>query len=213
MTDEPPRITRIFLAGDPDEISKVQWPVVEPRALAMLCLRDCEEQLRRVDDEPLRLVQAAKSAHLALQSALIEALAGSANIGAYDEKLRAKYLAYFEASRGGKAPYPASDRVMSFNQLLAKAMEHPMEWSGRKLEVTRDELAALEQLTMVRDRVEHPRPDSHIIAPPFITATLPVAARLTLGLLDVCGHRYEEGERSSVEATIAAITNLCDKIK
>lgn len=92
MTDEPPRITRIFLAGDPDEISKVQWPVVEPRALAMLCLRDCEEQLQRVNEEPLRLVQAAKSAHLALQSALIEALAGSANIGAYDEKLRAKCL-------------------------------------------------------------------------------------------------------------------------
>jgi hypothetical protein len=140
---------------------------------------------------------------------LIEALAGSAGVGAYSNKLRAEYLAYFEDTRAGLAPLPESDRVMSFNNLLAKAMEHPMEWSGRKLQVAEDELEALQRLTTVLDRIEHTRPGAFVIEPPFITLTIPVAAKLTLELLDVPGHRYNEGERSSVEATVAAITSLC----
>jgi hypothetical protein len=213
MNDEQhrPSLAEI-LASEWDEPSAddeaTRWPVIEPRALAMISLRDCEEQLRRAKDEPLRLVQAAKSAHLALQAALVEALAGSANVGAYDDKLRAKYLAYLN----GDATHPESDRVMPFNDLLAKAMEHPMEWSGRKLEVSADELEALKRLTFIRDCIEHTRPASHIIAPSFIALTLPVAARLTLELLDVCGHRYEEGERSLVAATVTSITDRCAAI-
>lgn len=186
---------------------------VTPRALAMLNLRDCKEQLERWKEEPLRLAQAAKSAHLALQAALTDALAGSAGIGAYGPKLRAAYLAYFEASRDGEATPPDGDYVMRFDDLLARAMEHPMEWSGRNLEVSPEELKALDRLTFVRHRVEHPRPQFHFVEPLFIAQTLPVAARLTFDLLDVCAHHYEEGERAGVEAAVAAITALCTEIK
>jgi hypothetical protein len=191
------------------EDGATRWPVIAPRSLAMISLRDCEEQLCRAKDEPLRLVQAAKSAHLALQAALVEALAGSANVGAHDDKLGAKWLAYLN----GDATLPESDRIMPFNDLLAKAMEHPMEWSGRKLEVSADGLEALKRLTFIRDCIEHTRPSSHIIAPPFIALTLPVAAMLTLELLHVCGHRYEEGERALVAATVTSITDRCATIE
>ena len=70
-----------------------QYVEVTPRALAILNLRDCKGQLEGWMEEPLRLAQAAKSAHLALQSSLIDALAGSAGIGAHADKLRAAYLA------------------------------------------------------------------------------------------------------------------------
>lgn len=186
---------------------------VTPRRLAMLNLRDCKEQLERWKEEPLRLAQAAKSAHLAMQAALTDALAGSASIGAYDDKLREAYLAYFEASRDGEATPPESDRVMSFPKLLARAMDHPMEWSGKKLEVSGDEMKALDRLSHVRHRVEHPRPQFHFIEPLFIAQTLPIAARLTLDLLDVCWHHYDEGERDGVAATVAAITALCAEIE
>jgi hypothetical protein len=92
-------------------------------------------------------------------------------------------------------------------------MEHPMEWSGRKLEVSPDELKALNRLTYVRHRVEHPRPQFHFIEPLFIALTLPVAARLTLELLDVCWHHYKDGERARVESSVAAISALCAEIE
>ena len=185
---------------------------VTPRALAILNLSDCQKQLHRWREEPLRLAQAAKAVHLAMQAALTDALAGSTGLGAYSERLRAEYLAYFEESRTGEATPPAGDFVLPFPALLARAMEHPMEWSGRKLEVSQDELEALDRLTFIRHRVEHPRPQSHFIEPLFIALTLPVAARLTMELLDVCAHQYQEGERARVELSVAAISKLCQEI-
>lgn len=196
-------------ADDPLE----RYVEITPRALAMLGLRDCNEQLARTPDEPLRLAQAAKSAHLALQAALIVALAGSANIGAYDDDLRSAYLAYFESSRESDSLPPRGDRVMPFPKLLARAMEHPMEWSGRKLEVDAHELEALERLTFIRHRIEHPRPAHHFVEPRFIALTLPIAARLTLELLDVVSHHYEPGERSRVAADVCSITAICARFE
>ena len=190
-----------------------QYVEVTPRALAILNLRDCKGQLEGWMEEPLRLAQAAKSAHLALQSSLIDALAGSAGIGAHADKLRAAYLAYFEASREAEATPPKGDYVMRFDDLLERAMEHPMEWSGKRLEVSPDELKALDRLTHLRHRVEHPRPQFYFIEPLLIAQTLPVAARLSFELLDVCSHHYEQGQRASVEGTVIAITDLCAVIE
>ena len=212
-----PTLEEILASGPEEETPGddrfAHYAEVTPRALAMLNLRDCEEQLERWKEEPLRLAQAAKSVHLAMQAALTDALAGSAGIGAYSDELRAEYLAYFEESRSGEATPPKGDFVLSFPKLLARAMEHPMEWSGRKLEVSPDELKALNRLTYVRHRVEHPRPQFHFIEPLFIALTLPVAARLTLELLDVCWHHYKDGERARVESSVAAISALCAEIE
>ena len=215
--DAPHRPTlEEILASEPDETlgedPLAHYVEVTPRALAMLNLHDCKEQLERWKHEPLRLAQAAKSAHLAMQAALTDALAGSAGIGAYSDELRAAYLAYFEQSRDGDATPPRGDFVLPFPKLLARAMEHPMEWSGRKLDVSPDEIKALERLSYVRHHVEHPRPQFHFIEPLFIALTLPVAARLTLELLDVCWHHYEDGERAAVESSVAEIASLCAEI-
>lgn len=219
MFGDPPHRPTLaeILASEPEEPSGDDplghYVEVTPRALAMLNLRDCKEQLERWQEEPLRLAQAAKSAHLAMQAALTDALAGSANIGAYDDKLRTAYLAYFEESRDGEATPPKSDRVMAFPNLLARAIDHPMEWSGQKLEVSSEEKEALDRLTFIRHRIEHPRPSFHLIEPRFIALTLPVAARLTLELLDVCWHHYEDGERAAIEMSVTAIAALCSEIE
>lgn len=186
---------------------------ITPRSLAIINLSDCKNHLECWRTEPLRLALAAKSVHLALQSALIDALAGSANIGAYEPKLQAAYLSYFEESRESDVPPPKGDRIMTFPDLLARAMEHPMEWSGRKLEVTEDEFEALQKLTFVRHHVEHPRPRFHFVEPLYIAATLPIAARVTRDLLDVVGHHYKAHERERVEECLVAISNLCSEIR
>ena len=206
-----------ILTGDADETDGTVdllagFPEVTPRALAILSLCDTVEQLDRWEVEPLRLVLAAKSSHLALQAALTDALAGSDGTGAFDLKLKAEYFAYFEKSREGDPAAPLSDRVMSFGDLLKRAVEHPMEWSRRTLEVSLEEADLLNRLTFVRHRVEHVRPGSFFIEPFFIAQTLPVSARLTQELLDVAGHHYEDGERDAVCNAVMVINARCSQI-
>ena len=207
-----------ILAGELDEQSLPDdtlghWVEVTPRALAIHNLNDCKEQLERWREKPLKLAQAAKSVHLAMQAALTDALSGSAGIGAFDDRLRAKYLTYFEKSREGDAISPDNDRVLRFEDLLERAIEHPMEWSGQRLEISPDEIEKLSRLTSVRDRVEHPRPGTFLVEPRYIAQLLPVAARLTLKLLDVCIHHYDEGDREFVQTTVTAVDALCAKIE
>lgn len=181
---------------------------VTPRGLAMLNLHDCNEQLGRFKEKPLRLAQAAKSAHLALQAALTDALAGPANIGTYSDEVQEQFHEYFN----GEAPRPTKLWVLNFTQLLDRAKTRPMPWTQRTLDVSEAETKALRRLTAIRHGVEHAHPEFHFIEPLFIAQTLPVAARLTLELLDVCAHHYDDGERAAVEASVVSITALCSEI-
>lgn len=205
-----------ILNGDPEPSFGIdplaQYAEVTPRRVAAFNLIECSEQLARVADDSFWLVHAAKSAHLALQAALTDALAGSSNIGAFEPKLKAEYLRYFEELRDGDATHPSSDKVMHFNDLLAAATTEPLEWSGKLLEVSPADTEALKNLTFVRHRIEHVRPGSHFFQPAFICATLPIAARITLELLDICGHQYEEGQKDKLTKTVEIILRLSTDI-
>lgn len=186
------------------------WVDVSPRELAMLNLRDCKEQLARSTDEPLRLALAAKSMHLALQAALTAALAGTDEAGAFDEKTAPQWRQWLEGS--WDEPEPKKDRMLAFRELLDKAVDGPMFWSGRSLPVTADERMMLERLADLRDQIEHTRPWSHVMVPAYLAETLPVAARCTLEALKEVGHQLQEGEIEVVERNVAAITTLCATI-
>jgi hypothetical protein len=190
-----------------------EYVLATPRAIAILNLCDCKEQLERCKDEPLRLAQAAKSSHLAMQAALTDALAGSASIGAYDDKYIGKWLAAHEASRTGERNMPPKGHVMSFSKLLDKAIRQPMPWSGQNLVVSEVEQEHLKKLEHVRHRIEHPHPESHFIEPVFVSQTLPVAARLTQRLLEECSHHDRAGELEEVAAMVLDIDRLCADIE
>ena len=202
------------LNGEPelgaDEINRLDTYVeVTPRAISIFNLKECEDQLSRWKDEPLRLILAAKAAHLSLQAALIDALAGSASIGAYKPKLREAYLAYFNQPPDARAMMPNGDYVMHFKDLLAEAKEKPLEWSGQPLEICEEQQAALDRLSSIRDSAEHPSPGSHYFEPRFVLNVIPVSAHLTVRLLEECSHYYHEGELEAVVASVAAIEALC----
>ena len=182
---------------------------VTPRGIAIFNLKECEDQLARWKDEPLRLILAAKAAHLSLQAALIDALAGSASIGAYTPRLRKAYLAYFNQLPDERADMPNGAYVMHFKDLLAEAKERPLEWSQQKLEISEEQQAALDRLTGIRDSAEHPSPGSHCFEPRYVLNVIPVAAKLTVRLLEECSHHYHDGELEGVAASVAAIDALC----
>ena len=89
-----------ILANEVSDEEPHDYIYITPIIVAIFSLKDCEEQLRRASAEKLRLAQALKSAHLAVQASLTAALAGSMNIGAHPEKLRVKKLQYYQNGIG-----------------------------------------------------------------------------------------------------------------
>ena len=183
---------------------------VTPRVISIFNLQECAHQLALWEEQPLRLILAAKAAHLSLQAALIDALAGSASIGAYTPKLRAAYLAYFHQLPDADAKMPSDDYVMHFKDLLAEAKATPLEGSGQRLEVCEEQQAALDRLSGIRDSAEHPSPGSHYFEPRFVLNSIPTAVQLTARLLEERSHQYNEGEYAAVGAAVSAIVASCE---
>lgn len=180
---------------------------INPEIVAAFSLKDCEEQLRRSQEEPLRLAQAVKSAHLAVQAALTAALAGSMNIGAHPEKLRVKKLQFYQEGIGER---PDEDRVLAFNGLLERAMSGPMEWTGEPLTLSEEEKGLLARLCLIRDGIEHPKQTHWGIEIAYILEVLPLAARTAMKLLGVVSHHLEPGELESLDAIAEQVSHHCD---
>jgi len=187
------------------------WVHLTPEIVAVFSIRDCEDQLRRSAAEPIRLAQAAKSAHLAVQAALTAALAGSMNIGAHPEKLRLQKLAYYQGS--SPAERPTSNRVLAFKDLLERARTEPLEWSGQPLSISEQQQAMLNRLSDLRDDIEHTKMTHLSIEIAYILDVLPVAAHLTAKLLEVVFHRLESGDLEDVKVTAMAIERLCTEYR
>ena len=173
---------------------KSAYVEITPESISIINLMDSFDQIERSAAVPNRLALAAKSMHLALQAALTAVLAGTANIGAHPEKIRLQYLAYLNDRENPKAVRPTSDRVMGFEDLLDKACSTSLEWSGEPLNLSEPDRALIDRLTSVRHDVEHPKQALHAIEPAYIKETLPLAAALTLQLLDQVSHHFEDGE-------------------
>ena len=183
---------------------------ITPIIVAIFSLKDCEEQLRRASAEKLRLAQALKSAHLAVQAALTAALSGSMNIGAHPEKLRVKKLQYYQNGIGER---PAEDRVLAFNGLLQRAMGAPLEWTGEPLVLNDVEQELLTRLCSLRDGIEHPKQMHWSIEIAYILEVMPLAARTVVKLLEVVVHHLEQGELAELNGLATKIKMHCHTIQ
>lgn len=183
---------------------------ITPEIVAIFNLKDCEEQLRRASDEKLRLAQALKSAHLAVQAALTAALAGSMNIGAHPEKLRFKKLAYYQEGKGER---PTEDRVLAFSDLLDRALSTPMEWTGQPLSLDKHEQELLARLGLLRDGIEHPKQMHWGIEIAYILEVLPLAAHTAVKLMEVVVHHLEPGELAILQELAAQVEIHCRTIQ
>lgn len=199
-----------LLAGGADE--GPPWIRLTLERVAHLSLEDCLMQLELAADDVDRLGFAAKSAHLALQAALTAALAGTANIGAHETKLRLAHLAHLEG-RGDGPARPASDRVMAFPDLLDAAAQHPLPWTHEPLPVTDEQRELLARLTEVRHAVEHPKQRIHSIGPRYVVEALPVAAELAETLLGTVAHHLARGDLARIAQTVARIRKLCAEVQ
>lgn len=191
-----------------------KWATVTPEQICLLQLDDCARQLELAVDDPIRLVQAAKSLHLALQAALTFALAGSAGIGAYPDSLRVKWLEFLESNRNSVVEVTLSRRIMEFRALLDR-LNKPgaVEWLSEPICLSDDERENLEKLVFIRDAFEHPKPGSHSFEPDWACPAFPPAARLTLTLIEAMHHRFEPEEIAKAERLVKRIIEATDAAK
>lgn len=179
---------------------------ITPETVAIFSLKDSEEQLRRASNERLRLAQALKSAHLAVQAALTAALAGSMNIGAHPKQLRLKMLGFYQEGSGER---PADNRVLAFNGLLERALSEPMEWTGQPLSLDPQEQELLARLCDLRDGIEHPKQMHWAIEVAYILEVLPLAAHTTVKLLEVVMHHLRPGDMAELQQLAVQIEIHC----
>jgi hypothetical protein len=92
-----------------------QYAEIAPHHLAVVSLRRAADALPQTAFDPTIWFFIILDLHRALYCALIAALSGPAEIGAYPAKLWAKWVDYFERSRTdvNAKPPPDEDRVLS----------------------------------------------------------------------------------------------------
>ena len=205
MSDDDPDWEAILAAADGGDEPQ-DYVHITPEIVAVFSLKDCEEQLRRARDQKLRLAQSVKSAHLAVQAALIAALSGSMNIGAHPQGLRVKKLRYYQEGIGER---PDSNRVMFFHELLQRAISEPLEWTGQPLSLNEHEQELLARLCSLRDGIEHPKQVHWGIEIAYILEVLPLAARTAVKLLEVVAHHLGVGELGALQSLAGRVENHC----
>jgi hypothetical protein len=177
--------------------------------LTLAHLEDCASQLAVATSEPIRLFLAARSAHLALVTSLTAAIAGSASIGAFPKCVQEQWLRYFEDSRQGLAEHPENDTVMSFKALLRVARQGAEGWLSEPLDIDMVEEFQLIRLTKLRDRTEHPRPETHMIEPSYITDAVLVGITWAVHCLRTVWHRLEPSDCERAMSYQKAIHQAC----
>jgi hypothetical protein len=187
---------------------KFGWATITAERICLLQLEDCARQLELAPEEPIRLVQAAKSLHLSLQAALTFALAGSAGIGAYSDNLRVKWLEFLERNREPFVEVSLSRRVLEFRALLER-LEKPkaIEWLSDSIKLSDDDREKLGKLAFIRDEFEHPKPGSHSFEPDWACPAFAPAAQLTLRLIRAVHHRFEPEEIVLAELMVTRIVD------
>lgn len=184
---------------------------ITPEQIALLQLRDCAAHLDAAPDDPIQILQAAKSLHLALVAALTAALAGSAGIGAYDPKLKVRWLHFLNSAREPVTEVELSQRVMTFGCLLDRACEKGgIERIDKPLACSLNDRELIDRLSFIRGEFEHPKPMLNSFEPAWVVATFPPAARLTIEALEAVRHHFEEAEMAKAHLLVSGIMSATE---
>jgi hypothetical protein len=132
---------------------------------------------------------------------LVAALSGSADIGAYSDKLQAKWVDYFEKSRTDpKAKPPTEDRVETFEKLLERAEKTAL--------LTPEQRADILKLNEFRDDLEHVKPRTWSLEVGGLPRMGANAAKAVAALLPSFSHRLELDEIARVEEAVSKFEQL-----
>jgi hypothetical protein len=185
-----------------------QYARITPHQLAALSLRRAADSFEQTASDSTTWFFIILDLHRALYCALVAALSGSAEIGAYPDKLQAEWLEWFETSKNQpEAQLPTGNYVLRFEDLLSRAENGTPHISGRPLKLTPEQRADILKLKEFRGRLEHVKPEGwslEVSGLPRISASV---AEAFAALLESFAHRLEVDELDQVKASISKFAN------
>jgi hypothetical protein len=195
---------RVFAREPP----MTEYAGITPHHLAALSLRRAADALSQTAVDPTTWFFIILDLHRALYCALIAALSGPAENGAYPVKPQAKWHDYFEASRTDENAKPPldEDRVLSFTELLARA-----ENASPPLELTALQRVDIMMLNKFRDDLEHVKPRTWSLEVGGLPRMGAVVAEASKILLQSFSHRLEEEETDQVQTAISKLKEFALK--
>jgi hypothetical protein len=173
---------------------------ITPHHLAVLSLSRAADALPSTQSDPATWFFIILDLHRALYCALVSALSGPAEIGAYPEGLQIKWIEYFEKSRTDPdVKPPEKDFVAPFTELFSRAENV----SPPLLQLTPDQRADILKLNEFRGDLEHVKPRTWSLEIGGLPRMSMVAAEVFEILLRSFSHRLDETEQAD-----AAISKL-----
>lgn len=141
----------------------------------------------------------------ALNAALVSALTGTDGLGALSKQTQQQWHSYLY---NHSSKFPTSDHVLSVRDLLNHAV------TQRLISLSEDDKKKIVRLITLRDRIVHPRPETHSIEVKLILFAVPVVVRLTSHLItEFRGYRLEESERDELTAQVEKCINFCEQYR
>lgn len=178
-------------------------------SLAILHLSDSLSNLRLSEHDDRRMLLSARSVFSALVAALTASAAGTASIGAFPEKDQAQWLQFFDDLRLGFAEAPAKDFVLSPARLLQAVRRKPIGYFDQPLDMDMCEEFRFWQLGWLRDRIEHPRPESLSIERSMIFAAIFTGVQLTQRCLSPVWHHLDELQQQDASSLFEELREEC----
>jgi hypothetical protein len=198
-------------SNDPDDL----YARTSPALLAMhACERAAAEYKAAMSGEAARWFFAITDMHQALTAALVEALSGTAGIGALPKKHQKQWLDYFNARNATDIEPPAEDRVVTFGELLDRACDtanvHDMHGT---LALTENEKRDLLRLNDFRNDLAHVKPRGWSLEIAGLPRIFGAAAKAMRQLFDMVHLRLhlEEDQSERAERAIDAIATRLER--
>lgn len=127
--------------------------------LCILYLEQAAHEAEQATADPRRWFFALPEMHRALGCALVAALRGPQEFGAYTAKHQAPWLAYFNDLDDPDRKPPIADRLQDVLVLLdrAQSADEPGMW-GRPVVLTDEQRSDLKTLNTIRNDMQHVKP-------------------------------------------------------
>jgi hypothetical protein len=186
----------------------VHYASITPQHLAALSLRRAADALEQSASDPTTWFFVILDLHRALYCALVAALSGSAEIGAYPDKAKADWLAYFEATRTDPEAKMPDGYVAPFGELLSRAEKGTTDMWGAPLTLTPEQRADILKLNKFRNDLEHVKPRTWWLKVGGLPRLCANAAAACGALLESFAHHLEEEEIEQVKAALSKFERL-----
>jgi hypothetical protein len=198
-------------------VEEEPWVDVTPAMIALWAIeRAASEMYAAMTGDQSAWPFALTNADQALTAALVQAVSGTANVGALTPKVRARWDAWHENPRASSVPDPEQDQIAEFSELMKRAFGEHIPEDDRidgQLWLSTADRECIALLHEFRGHLVHVKPRSWFIGAKQLPRLLGAAAEAIRQMFGRYGIRilWDDDEAERAENAIATILGLAGR--